>query len=267
MKKSIYNILISNLRIIKYNFQKIFYCFIKNYSVSHKIQEKIFESCGLNRESGLIRLQNIFFQTLNRPYDESVGMYSEHLVLLSAISLQKKNFENILEIGTYDGQTSFILSKLFQNSAITTIDLPNTSTIFQNTYKRNITSLKFIQDRNKILQQSSNISLIEINSIELALTEKKYDLIWIDGDHGYPTIAMDIINCFRLASKGAYILIDDVTINAKKNNIYVSDGAYESCKALKDANLIDNFVLFNKRLGKNYNFPFSKKYISFLIKK
>ena len=32
----------------------------------------------------------------------------------------------------------------------------------------------------------------------------------IDGAHGYPTVAMDIINSLRLANINAYILIDDI---------------------------------------------------------
>ena len=33
-----------------------------------------------------------------------------------------------------------------------------------------------------------------MNSLELIHHESKYDLIWIDGDHSYPTAAIDISN-------------------------------------------------------------------------
>ena len=51
-------------------------------------------------------------------------MSSEHEILFSSISLLKKNeTSNILEIGTYDGVNSYLLSLLFNNSKIKTIDL------------------------------------------------------------------------------------------------------------------------------------------------
>ena len=65
-------------------------------------------------------------------------MYSEHLIIFTAISLKNHNIKNILEIGTYDGKTSTILSKLFPFSKVTTIDLNDDDPMFVNTYSRQI---------------------------------------------------------------------------------------------------------------------------------
>ena len=74
------------------------------------------------------------------------------------------------------------------------------------------------------------------------MSKLEFDLIWIDGAHGYPIVAMDIINSYRLGNSGAFILIDDIW---KKGNLsdkmYKSIGGYESLKSLYEAKLINNF--------------------------
>ena len=51
------------------------------------------------------------------------GMRSIHWLLFCSIS-NVSSIINILEIGTYDGETTQLLSKIFPNSSIATIDLP-----------------------------------------------------------------------------------------------------------------------------------------------
>ena len=67
---------------------------------------------------GFIESREYYINNLNKvllnlgfaTYDELIGMYSEHLIIFSAISIHQKNIKNILEIGTYDGKTASILS-------------------------------------------------------------------------------------------------------------------------------------------------------------
>ena len=54
-------------------------------------------------------------------------MVSEHQYIFSALSQNNNfNFNKILEIGSYDGKNALLLSKLFPNSKIKTLDLPST---------------------------------------------------------------------------------------------------------------------------------------------
>ena len=50
---------------------------------------------------------------MSKPYDENDGMFSEHLVLISSISVSNLNIKRVLEVGTHDGRTALILSRLF----------------------------------------------------------------------------------------------------------------------------------------------------------
>ena len=96
------------------------------------------------------------------------GMSSEHEVLFSSISLKKSSeIKNILEIGTYDGNYAFLLSKLFPNSNIDTIDLGREDKNFRNYYNRETKINEFIERRNKRISSSGNINFVEMNSVNL----------------------------------------------------------------------------------------------------
>ena len=60
-------------------------------------------------------------------------MSSEHELLFTSISINSKvKINNILEIGTFDGINAFLLSQLFKESKIDTIDLNSNEEDFKN---------------------------------------------------------------------------------------------------------------------------------------
>ena len=194
---------------------------------------------------------------------------SEHQILLSSIS-KNLDIKNILEIGTYNGINSFMLSKLFSSANIDTIDLPDDDYTFKNTYGRdNSQKLKEeISIRNSIMNEDNKINFIQKNSVNLINEKKKYDLIWIDGAHGYPVVTMDIINSFNLLNNNGIILCDDVWIDAPpvQDSVYHSLASYETLIKLKENNII-NFTLFYKRLDvENNSFKYLRKYIAYIYK-
>ena len=64
-------------------------------------------------------------------------MSSEHELLFSALSINKDiDIKNILEIGTFDGANAFLMSKLFKNSQVDTIDLKSDEKEFLEFYNR-----------------------------------------------------------------------------------------------------------------------------------
>ena len=87
-----------------------------------------FGKIGLDRSSALKKLNGILKKNFDTEYNENSGMWSEHLLLLSAISQLAGFVPNpkILEIGTFRGETTLIISHLFPNSKLKTIDLPDT---------------------------------------------------------------------------------------------------------------------------------------------
>ena len=172
----------------------------------------------------------------------------------------------ILEIGTYDGINSFLLSQLFPTAKIETIDLDDEDEKFKNFYRR---SKNFVSDRDETLKKSSNIFFFKKNSLNLIFENNKYDLIWIDGAHGYPVVCVDIINSIKLINDNGIILCDDVYSNKIQNadEMFHSHASYETLSALKKENIID-FDLFYKRLDSETNsVEKNRKFVGLIRKK
>ena len=110
------------------------------------------------------------------------------------------------------------------------------------------------------------ITFTRLNSLGLVNYESKsYDLIWIDGAHGYPIVAIDIANSVRLLRDGGVLLCDDVWVgrNADVSDfLYKSGATIETLQAMKEADLID-FSLAYKRLDfESAGNPLLKEYIA-----
>jgi len=247
-------------------YRRLFLEYVKKfprYKINTFDQDQIFDEIGLSRSDGLTKLNNILTQYFDENFDEKNGMYSEHLVMLSSISCINKPIKNILEIGTFDGKTALILSKLFEDANILTVDLPATDVDFESTYNRHNLLQDFVENRNKNLA-NKRIKFLEVNSVALANFEEKFDLILIDGAHGYPVVSMDIINSYRLCSENGYVLVDDVWRSVDySDKFYKSIAAHESLMTLKSSKLINDFYLIPKRLGEEFNLPWAKKYVGF----
>ena len=258
-------------KIPKKIFNKLNYYFnYKKYNQNffEKEQNDIFKYFGLNREEGIKKLtlikKDLDFKSRDR------GMSTEHEVIFSSLSLSKnKSITDILEIGTFDGFNALLLSNLFPNSNIDTIDLPENDDDFINFYNRKDNISKFIQDRNNILSKNKNINFFPLNSLKLLNHKKKYDLIWIDGAHGYPMVCIDIINSLHILKENGLILCDDVHLNLNQINsdkMYHSIASYETLNELKKQNLI-NFRLVYKRLNPKRNcIESTRKFIAIALK-
>lgn len=241
--------------------KKIYYKKIYNYSYFEKKQNFIFKSLGLNRFKAIKKIKKLY---KTYPFLKN-NMESEHGTLFSAISLKRKKLQ-ILEIGTYDGKNAYLLSKLFPKALITTIDLPNNDKNFRLTYNRHKGYCKFCKSRDKIIKKSNNIFFKKINSLNLIFFKKKFDLIWIDGAHGYPVVVSDIINSIKLLNTNGIILCDDIFLNniPFQDNLYTSVATFETLKNLANADII-NYKLIYKRLDINNNSnPDLRKFIGFV---
>jgi predicted O-methyltransferase YrrM len=248
------------------------YCLYKSNTIANKTflvnkQAALFSKNHLDRDAGLNLVHKICLNLFNEEYTEDDGMFSEHLVICSSLSLSSDfKANNILEIGTFDGRTTAIFSNLFPKAAITTIDLEDESNKFRETYARSDKYIEFNDNRDSLLSKLENVTFKMLNSVNLTEWDaNSFDLIWIDGEHGYPVIAMDIINALRLINAGGVILIDDVwTSNKRNDQMYNSIGAYQSLLSLHEAKAIDGFELFLKRIGPKHNILNLQKFVGFI---
>jgi|TARA_B110000211_G_scaffold225373_1_gene277480 predicted O-methyltransferase YrrM len=245
--------------------KKLLYLLKNNKKSFLKEQIILFDKFNLNRENGKELLNNIKKQypILN------TTMNSEHQTIFSSISENKKYvIKNILEIGTYDGTNAFLLSKLFPQAKILTIDLPDDAKDFQDTYGRNdeIKRENFIKLRNQVINTEKNIKFKQFNSLKLTFENEKFDLIWVDGAHGYPQVTIDIINSLRLCNQNGLILCDDIFKYKIKNQdeMYYSNATIETIKLLASEKIV-SYDLFLKRIENKYNyFPQEQKFIGLI---
>tara|TARA_Y100000768_G_scaffold388799_1_gene387298 strand:- start:2959 stop:3792 length:834 start_codon:yes stop_codon:yes gene_type:complete len=240
-----------------------------NQNLFEKKQNDLFNHYGLNREKGLENL-NFVKKNLAKNFDINREMSSEHEVFFSSLSLNKGHSINeILEIGTFDGFNALLLSKLFKKTNIDTIDLPENDEDFINFYDRKNKVNKFIQDRDDILSKNEDIKFFTLNSLKLLNHKKKYDLIWIDGAHGYPIVCIDIINSLHILNENGIIVCDDVHKNLNQidsDKMYHSIASYETLNELNKENLI-KFKLIYKRLDpKNNCLESERKFLAIVTK-
>ena len=249
-----------------FNFLKIeFYEYKNPTNKRYESLLKTYKLCDLNKDRDYyIGILDETLKELGYPiYNESQGMYSEHLIIFAAISETNLKIKNILEIGTFDGKTATILARLFPDSEIKTIDLSDNDPVFINTYARKKNAKEFIKKRNTLLSRFKRISFLQINSLELSLKNKlpKQDLIWVDGAHGYPIVVSDITNAIGLMHQESILMCDDIfKITTKYDSLYESTAGFETLSAFRDSNILETHY-FIKRIGRKFNSKY--KYISF----
>lgn len=228
-----------------------------SYSKRENKQTKSFKNLGFSesRKFYTDELDKCLTKLELPKYDENIGMYSEHLIIFTALKFSNLNPKKILEIGTHDGKTASILSTLFPKALITTIDLKDNDPLFKNTYNRKYNHEEFTNSRNNFLKKRENINFIQSNSLHLSFSErlKGQDLIWVDGAHGYPVLTSDITNCLRLLNSSGIIMCDDVWKKLNKNDsIYSSVASFQTLSSFSDIDILETIYLF-KRLGKRFN--------------
>ena len=245
--KSLINNLIAPHKIPFKIINKFIFLYKKNtykQAIYENDQNLIFKHFNLKRDDALKKLSILKkqYSLLNR------SMSSEHEVLCSALSISGKKINKILEIGTYDGMNSYLLSLLFKDAKIKTIDLSSETDDFKDYYNRTNNVFDFVKKRNLILSKNNRIFFEEINSINLYKSDEKFDLIWIDGAHGYPVVCMDIINALRLIADDGIVMCDDIYINKiTLDKMYQSTAAYETLEELANEKIIE-YKLIYKRL-------------------
>ena len=229
---------------------------------------KKFAQWDFNLEAAQARLNQLLETQSQPPYDpESMSI---HWVLFSCLSLKERP-RRILDLGTFSGEFTVILSRLFPDSSITTVDLPKNDPIVRSTYSRSNEERyhQHLHERAKNLDRP-NISVIERNSFFLLeVVEGPFDMIWVDAGHRFPEVAWDICNAYHLCRPGGFILCDDVIPHPKGYGAtgLVNSDSHEVLAYL-DERLDCQSTYFLKRWGAAYSAnPRIRKYVSLTRKK
>jgi predicted O-methyltransferase YrrM len=134
------------------------------------------------------------------------------IALLKALAKKHNNCE-YLEIGTWRGESIYNLSKVSKHC--TSLSLSNKEMIaFGLTEKH--TKVQRLFSKNL-----SNVTHIEHNSLTFNFSSlnKKFDLIFVDGDHTYEAVKSDTKNVFNLLKdENSIIIWHDYTRNYEQLN-------------------------------------------------
>jgi predicted O-methyltransferase YrrM len=211
-------------------------------------QESLFNSLGLDRKLGLSKLNQLCAETFGKEYSEHNGMWSEHLVFFSSISVSEFSVKRILEIGTFKGETTSMLSRLFPEAEIISVDLSHQEIRNNRTYSYALDEIQNRSGQNAL----KNVQFLEMNSVRLLGIDGDFDLIWVDGFHLAPTVVIDISNSVRLLRNGGIALCDDVYLKKTWIERDSDLSSMQVMKALSDCGLISQNFIY-KRVGKKFN--------------
>lgn len=150
-------------------------------------------------------------------------------LIFAALSLYKREVRSILEIGTGQGDNTIILASLFPDALIHTFDLPKEDRDFKTlAWRKDQEENKFIKN---ILHE--RITFHEKNSFYMLAEElPKFDLVYVDGGHSYPSLAWDAMYAYNMTNPEGFIVFHDYN---RPNNDPTRDANH-----VKD--LIDNYL-------------------------
>jgi predicted O-methyltransferase YrrM len=209
-------------------------------------QKAAYSALGLTYEEALKKLDEVCLRRFSITFSENNGMWSEHLVFFAAISVSKVDVVNVLEIGTFKGETTRILADLFPKSQIASIDLSHNEIKNIGTYAYAANELPNSQEMPK------NVTLKTLNSLKLSNESSTYDLIWVDGNHKSPYVQIDIANAIRLVSKSGFVLCDDILLKPLRFEKNSGPEGLETILAFKEAGMI-RVSFIRKRLSNKFN--------------
>lgn len=138
-----------------------------------------------------------------------------HLYVLyfAMASLAIADAKNILELGTGLGQATAVLSDLFPETTVYTIDLPERDRDYHMSWRKR--KAKHIKVFKKSIARD-NVIFIQSNTFFLPSLElpNRFELIWVDGGHKFPVVAWDIMFAYNHLSSGGFMLMHDYSVES-----------------------------------------------------
>ena len=118
------------------------------------------------------------------------------------------SINNILEIGSYEGRSALFFLNNFNDSYIHCVDTWSGSDEHDNFDFNRIE--KNFDFNSSIFQSSNRLKKFKMTSNEFFLNNsKKYNLIFVDGDHSSAQVKIDINNSWKVLNNGGYLILDD----------------------------------------------------------
>lgn len=175
----------------------------------------------LKKDYNLVSLFDFVYYT-NEGLIQTKQIKSEFIELLAI--LRKHNPHLILEIGTANGGTLFLFSRIAARDAeIISIDLPGG--MYGGGYSRLKIPLfkSFALPKQKIhLIRANSHHKTTLNEVKKILDKKKLDFLFIDGDHTYNGVKKDFEMYGPLVKYQGIIAFHDIVVHPPKTKININ---------------------------------------------
>lgn len=173
--------------------------------------EQICEKFGFTKEDVLSKFEGIISERFQR------GRHL-HWFYFALASLILPDMKNALEIGTGIGQSTRIISHLFPESNIYTIDVPECDV----GYEMSVRARKGQKRLSANIGNSEKIKFIESNSFflpSLSLPDN-FEFIFVDGYHHYPAVAWDMMFAYNRLASTAILFAHDFQVDDNGNDVH-----------------------------------------------
>jgi len=254
-----------------YNQLSNWYLYERVYDLNEvrKVERRKFECAGFAYDDSYKKLDLILAELGKPDFVSQKGMGSVHWILFCCLS-NVANIKRIFEIGTFDGESTLILSAIFPNADIVTMDLPDDDPIFTASYRREDAEYRReFKERQQRNLSSNKIEFYQTNSFFVpGIIDQKFDLVWVDGGHLYPEVAWDICNAYHLCNPGGWIMCDDVITDRMGYTVdYVSPDSYEVLEYVRERTG-EELTYFLKRENPEWSAnPRKRKHVAVMKKK
>ena len=137
-------------------------------------------------------------------------------MILSAFASKLNDTQNVLEIGTFDGITSFNCALNVKFGKVYTLDLPLGFTLDELQDKEYLDYDKDLINsgnrRSEILINISNVIQLYGDSTKYDFSTINYSMAFIDGGHDYQTVKSDTENILKYINKPGSVFWHDYDV-------------------------------------------------------
>ncbi len=114
-----------------------------------------------------------------------------------------------MEIGSYEGRSSYFLLKNLKRAKLTCVDTFKPFHELQNHDEKKFNQI-YKNFKSNTLKYSKKLKIIKNTSAYFFLkNKKKYDFIYVDGSHKFDDVLHDSIKAFKNLNKYGIIIFDD----------------------------------------------------------
>jgi len=146
-----------------------------------------------------------------------------HWVFFAMASLILKDVKNVLEIGTGAGASTAVIARLFPESTVYTIDVPEFDPEYGKGWRGRHHGMYVPTFKENIGRY--NIKFIESNTFFLPELDlpKQFEFIFVDGDHLYPVVASDIMFSYHSLADSGFLFMHDYELTPRTTENDVSN--------------------------------------------